>query len=280
MRKIFSFVTVLFLILNLAGCFQVSTLVKVRPDGSGTLEETVLMRKELLGQMKAMGEQMGDKDTKEKDKETPGMLSEEALRKKANELGEGVTYVSSKKVTTEKFEGYKAVYSFKDINKLKFNQNPSGSIPGSQSPAQEEDGKKESVVFKLTKGDMSRLIITMPENEPADKPGESKGKIKKDMPDDPNSEALMAQMKELFEGMKMGLEVEVMGAIVQTNATHRDGSKVILMDIDLGKLFEQKENLKKFSAQKPDTIEDAKKLMKDIPGIKVELNKEVTIEFR
>jgi len=120
----------------------------------------------------------------------------------------------------------------------------------------------------------------MPEAKQAEKFQEPKEEIKKEQMDGPNSEMMLAQMKELFGGMKISLAVEVMGAIVRTNATHREGSKITLMEMDFGKLFEHQENLKKFSAQKPDTIEDAKKMMKDIPGIKVELNKEVTIDFR
>lgn len=38
--------------------------------------------------------------------------------------------------------------------------------------------------------------------------------------------------------------------------------------------------LEKFTQAKTETIEDAKKLMKDIPGIKVDLNEEITIEFK
>jgi len=288
MRKILSFVTVFFLVLNLAGCFQSNTLVKVRPDGSGALEETFLMSKELIAQMKAMQEQMAGamadgnnmqaKKGKGKD-QAFGALNAEELKKKAKELGEGVTYVSSKKVTTDKFEGYKTIYAFKDINKLRFNQNPSGNVPGSQAAGKEADGKKEIIVFKFTKGKPSKLVIKMPEDKSVDKPEEFKGDIKKEQ--DANSEMMMmAQMKEMFGGMKISLAVEVMGSIERTNATHREGSKITLMEMDFGKLFEQQENLKKFSAQKPDTIEDAKKMMKDIPGIKVELNKEVTIDFR
>jgi len=290
MRKTLSFVTIFLLFLSLAGCFQVSTLVRVRPDGSGTIEETFLMSKELVEQMKAMEKQMAGafadgnnkqaKKNKGKDKEALSILNVDELKKKANELGEGTTYVSSKRVTTDKFEGYKAIYAFKDINKLKFNQNPGGNMPGSRDGGKEVDSKKEIIVFKLTKGNPSQLVVKMPKEKPVDKPEESKEEVKQDKIDDPNSEMVMAQMKEMFGGMKIGLAVEVMGTIVQTNATHREGSMITLMEMDFGKLFAQPEDLKKFSTVKPNTIEDAKKLMKDIPGIKVELNKEVTIDFR
>lgn len=291
MRKTLSFVTIFLLFLSLAGCFQASTLVRVKPDGSGTIEETFLMSKELVEQMKAMEKQMsgafadgnnnqGKKKSKGKDKEAFSVLNVEELKKKADELGEGTTYVSSKKVITDKYEGYKAVYAFKDINKLKLNQNPGGNMPSSQDRNKDTDSKKELIAFRLTKGNPSKLVVKMPEEKPVDKPEESKEEVKQEKIDDPNSEMVMAQMKKMFDGMKIGLAVEVMGTIVQTNATHREGSRVTLIEMDFGKLFAMPEELKKFSTQKPDTIENAKKLMKDIPGIKVELNKEVTIDFR
>ena len=39
--------------LSLSGCIQFDTVIKVKPDGSGFIEETFLMRKDFLGQMQA-----------------------------------------------------------------------------------------------------------------------------------------------------------------------------------------------------------------------------------
>ena len=44
-------VVVLFL---LAGCFQVSTVVRVNPDGSGTVVETMLLSKKMIARMNEM----------------------------------------------------------------------------------------------------------------------------------------------------------------------------------------------------------------------------------
>jgi len=35
----------------LAGCFQVSTVVRVNPDGSGTVSETMLLSKKMIARM-------------------------------------------------------------------------------------------------------------------------------------------------------------------------------------------------------------------------------------
>lgn len=288
MRKRILLVLSALLCVSLTACFQISTLVKVKPDGSGNIEETFLMSKELVKQMNAMASQMsavgeeGGKPDKKKGKKPAkdmfGVLNVEELKKKVNEMGEGVTYVSSNKVTTDTLEGYRAVYAFKDINKVKFNQNPGEKMSPGQGGGSTE--KKEFVSFQFTKGNPSRLNINMPESKTPDKPKEPEGEVKKEQPDDQNSEMMKEQMKKMFTGMKIGFDVEVIGKIVETNATHRKGGRITIMELDFEKLLEMPEELKKFSQAKPQTIEDAKQLMKDIPGIKVELNKEVTIDFK
>lgn len=290
MKKIIQSVLAFLICASLAGCFQVNTLVKVKPDGSGTIEETFLMSKELVNQINAMSKQMaamgeegskaGKKKGKKQDKDAFGVLNVAELKKKVNEMGEGVTYVSSKKITTDTLEGYKAIYAFKDINKLRFNQNPGGKMssgPAGSDKSPEE--KKEFVSFQFAAGKPSSLTIRMPESKPLDELKDSKEEVKKEQPDDPQSEMVMAQMKKMFEGMKIGFDVEIMGKIVQTNATHRKGDKITIMELDFGKLIEMPEEFKKFSRVNPKTVEEAKQLMKDVPGIKVELNKEVTIDF-
>src|SRR5689334_16533413 len=76
--------------LVLTGCINASTLIKVKPDGSGTLEQTVLMNAQAFrGMFSAMGAdgkpaQVG-----------PSTVNEAELKAAASKLGEGVTYVSS-----------------------------------------------------------------------------------------------------------------------------------------------------------------------------------------
>jgi len=46
-----------------------------------------------------------------------------------------------------------------------------------------------------------------------------------------------------------------------------------------GQLLSDTDKLEQFKKFNPDSFEEVKKLVKDFPGIKVELNKEVFIEF-
>lgn len=300
MKQIIRVGLIVLIVLCLVGCLQVNTVVKVKSDGSGTIEETFLMSKVFVQQMKAMMEGMavkmeqafkGQKEQndeqlikKPKEKQTGkpfDIFNETNLAKKASNLGEGVTYVSGEKITTDKFEGYKAIYEFKDINKLKINQNPSENVPS--GPVEKTKGsskKKEFVTFNFIKGNPSTLNIKLPTDKADIKPKSSSKNIKTTQTNDQTSEMMMAQMKMMFEGMKVAMAIEVQGSIVETNATHREGSRVTLMELDFGKLLEKPENLKKFSQSNVETIESAKKLMKDLPGIKVDLNEEVMIKFK
>ena len=81
------------------------------------------------------------------------------------------------------------------------------------------------------------------------------------------------QMKKIFQGMKIALSVTVDGKILETNAAYRDGSKITLMEVDFGKLMEMPEQLAKFSQSKPNTIEEFKALIQNMPGMKSIFNR-------
>ena len=278
------------ILLSLVGCLQVNTLVKVKPDGTGTIEETFLMSKEIVEFMKGMADQMmglteqqEGQSARKPDAQAEGgfdIFDEAKLKKEALKRGQGVTYVTGKRITTDKFEGYTAIYSFTDINQLRLNQNPSESVPSDPRANNKGSQKqKEFVTFHLTKGYPSTLIVRMPVDQGANEPTISKEEKPVEM-DNQQSEMMMAQMKQMFEGMKITMAIEVQGSIVQTNATHREGSKITMMQLDFGKLLQMPEQLNRFSQMKPESLEAAKKLMKDLPGIKVDLNKEVIIKFK
>lgn len=297
MKRVVGFLGMALAIVYLTGCVQTDTLVRVKPDGSGTVEETFLMSKEFIQEMQAMMEQLMDRmatddSAAEKMKKGFEVLDENDLKKKAYNMGTGVSYVSSKKLTTNWGEGYHAIYAFADINELKINENPGENIPEGPIPASpESEDSEEYIRFRFTKGSPATLIIRTPEAKTNEKvePSEEPDTIENDeaeVPDDPEesdeAEAAMKmeQMKTMFKEMKIKTAVEVEGSIVSTNAAHREGSKIILMEIDFSRLLKNPEKLSELSRSEPGTIEEAKSLLKDVPGMKIELNKEVKIQFK
>ncbi|MCK7522007.1 MAG: hypothetical protein MZV64_32170 [Ignavibacteriales bacterium] len=95
----------------------------------------------------------------------------------------------------------------------------------------------------------------------------------------PPDSADVEKMIKVMKDMRAKIEIKIDGKITNTNATHVDGNTITLFDIDFGKLISDADKLEQFKKFNPDSFEEVKKLVKDIPGIKVELNKEVFIEF-
>lgn len=284
MKKYLIPLLILIVLTPIAGCIQVDTLIKVNPDGSGVIEETFLMNKAFVQQIKAMMQQMTEGQQGEESQKNPesfDIFDEKKLAVRASELGEGVTYLSGSKIVTDDYEGYRAIYAFKDIQKLRINQNPGEKVPsGPQQGGSEQEVKKEYITFIHTKGKPAELIIKLP----ADKTKKKSDNVLEDDTTTPTnnqrSEEMMAQMKQLFEGMKIAFAVEVNGTILETNATHREGSRVTLMELDFGKLIDIAEQFKKFSQAQQKTLEETKQFFKDVPGIKVDLNNEIRIKFQ
>jgi hypothetical protein len=256
-------------------CIQMESRILVKPDGSGTVEERFLMRKEFVHAMQEMGkaaEAAGEK----KDEPSPTSLyDEEKLKAKAAEMGEGVTFVAGRKIELEKYEGYTVTYAFKDINTLRINQNPHENTAGvsgevSQLPA------KEYMTFDFKPGHPCLLTLKSPQKE-APTPTEERPSGSEE---EPVAEEMPPEVKELFEGMRMAMLLEIQGSIVETNATHVDGTRITLMELDFGKLLEDPKALKVLIEAQKKSLESAKEVIKDLPGIKVDLNKEVLVKFQ
>ena len=259
-----------------SGCLASTTVINVKPDGTGTVEQTTTMTAEAVKQLKEMmsafAEKMSDGAVQAKEEE---LFSEAQVQAAAGKMGPGVRFVSSAKINTADAEGIKAIYAFDDINTLRIDQKPNAPIEGASSPAGSK--KPEEVTFRLAKQANGNSVLTIdfptdPEKEPkADKsPGE---KPKGDVP--PQA---LEMMKQMFKGLRVEIITQVVGQLVKTNSPHVEGNKVTLLAIDFEKILENEAVLKQI--QDPQSIEEAKALLKKIPGIKVNLEKEVTIEFR
>lgn len=276
MRTLLSVVMIAACTLFMAGCLQVQTVVKVKPDGSGTIEERTVMKGQMAMMMMAMS-QMDDEQGDTKKKKKSGLFSEEEMNKRATEMGEGVTFVSGKEIKVDDGQGYEAVFAFKDISKLKLSESPDVNPMGSSSGEKNEEEKKEKkyVTFAFTKGSPATLTVYMP---PREKKEKSKKVEKKE--DDQDMKAGMAMARAMFKDLKFSSVIQVQGSIVETDATFRDGSTVTLFDVDFDKLMSDETLMSKAMENEDLSDEEAKELMKKYPGIKIETNKVTKIRFR
>jgi hypothetical protein len=263
----------------LTGCISSYTLVKVNPTGAGTVEQTTLISPMMVGMMSGMAQSMaGEEGKKAKPSSVADLFKEEDLRKAADSMGQGVRFVSSKPVKADGREGVTATYAFDDITKLSVSQGmkaPGGN--GSSAKVSNES----PIVFGLTpsSGGAKVLTITMPEGKKdatAKKPAKPEGTPDmKDMP----PEAL-AMMKGMFQGAKVAIDVEV-PQLIKSNSPHVTGSKVTLMEVDLGALMEDPTKLQKMQdLGSGASFEEARKVLGDVKGVKLPASRVTTIEFK
>ena len=262
------FVTIFF-----SGCLQVKTTVNLNNDGSGTIEEIVVMKSEVINMMKEFA--MSFDSTKS---EEFNMFNESELTEKASNFGEGVKYLSGEKIIVDGYEGFKAVYSFKDINKIKLNPSPEDKIPfGDDLSEVEEETVDDLLKFNFTKGNPSTLVIDFP--KPQMKDEISTDSAYTPIEDSTFTEDAEQKMMEMFDGMKMALYLNIKDGIDETDASFVDSSKVTLMEIDFSEIIKNKEVFKRFQGAKPETMEEFKEVVGDLEGIKIEFKEQVTIKF-
>lgn len=265
----------------LTGCISSYTLVKVNPTGAGTVEQTTLISPMMVGMMSGMAQSMGGEEGKKaKPATVADLFKEDELRKAADSMGEGVRFVSSKAAKADGREGVTAVYAFDDVTKLSVSQGM--KAPGGNGSSAKVS-KESPIVFGLTPGagGSKVLSITMPEGKKdaaaTKKPAKPEGTPDmKDMP----PEAL-AMMKGMFQGAKVGIDVEVAGQLIKSNSPHVAGSRVTLMEVDLGALLEDPTKLEQMqSLGSGASFEEARKVLGDVKGVKLPASRITTIEFR
>jgi hypothetical protein len=252
----------------LTGCINSGTLIKVKADGSGTVEQTLLMNAAALKGL------MAGIDPKGEMQKTP--FSEAQLKQAAEKLGKGVRFVSSTPMSEGGFEGVKAIYAFDDINQVRVDQDP--NVAGSSTGQMSNADNSNPVTFKHTRqGGSSLLTVTFNEKATAGTAPSTPAPTAPEAPDP----AMMQMIKSMFQGFKVAIDLEVDGQIVKTNADHVTGSRVTLLEIDMAALLEDEAKLRAIQPKlKPGaSIADVKPYLKDVKGVKIN-DAVVTVEYR
>ena len=273
MKKLKSLLIFIFLQFVLAGCLQVETNIQVNKDGSGTINEKVLFSKTFVNMIKEFAQSFDDSTST--DSEGFSIFKEEEIKADAKDYGEDVKYVSHKLISDEKWEGYQAIYSFDDISKVKITPDPDSKVAigdeGSEIPPEED-----YYFFKFVKGDTPELIIDRPEIQLSSETGEENATEESEQ----NGEEMGEEFLKMMEGMSISVAVEVDGKIINTNANYAEGSKVTLFEMDLGEMMKNKEAFKEFKNKEPKNIDEMKEYLEKFPGMKIEVEKPVSIKFK
>jgi hypothetical protein len=261
----------------LAGCINSTTVINVKPDGSGTIEQTTTMNAQAAAQMQQMTGAFGQGGAAKKG----GFFNEQDLRAAAPKMGEGVTFVSATPIKTAEAEGARAVYAFTDIAKLRLDQKPAtpggagamGGVPGGSAP--------EDILFRFVKtpAGTSKVTVVFPEAkvDQARKNAQAQ-QAQPGKAADPMQAAALAMMKQMMNGLKISIVLQPVGRIVKTNSLFVQGQQVTLLEMDLGQMMADESTLQKL--QGAASLEDMKTMLKGVKGVKLNPDREVAVEFR
>ncbi|WP_337866721.1 hypothetical protein [Ignavibacterium sp.] len=251
------------------GCLQVDTKVFVNKDGSGIIEENVLIKNEVLEMMKQFV--MAFDSTKA---EEFNFFQEEELISKASQYGEGVTFLSSEKLKSENFEGVRARYSFQDISKVNLSLVADDQLPALTEESAPKD-ESELLKFVLDKTSaQTNLKIFLPSMK-----NEQNEDIAEEDVDDSTSNENFEKVKEIFADMKVSLRIIPSENIKQTNADFVDDNQVTLIEMNLNSLINNPDLFKDLSGNKIKSLDEFRKAVKDLEGFKIESKNEIKISF-
>jgi len=252
------------------GCIQIETTLFINKDGSGTINERVVMSKAFVNMLKEFALSFQDSTSKEEFT----LFKDDEIIDDAKNYGADVNYVSHNFISDENWEGYTAIYSFNDVSKIKISPDPDDKVEVGMGD--EETGQaKEFYYFSFIQGDIAELIIDRPEIE-KDK-GESEG-IEQDETEEINDE-IGDEFLEMMDGMSIKIKVGVDGNIVNTNASYVDGSEVTLFQMDFSEMMKDKDNFKEFTNKEPKNLDEMKEFLEKFPSMKIEIEKPIKIKF-
>lgn len=311
MNKLFMWLLMAVSAIGFAGCIEVETEVMVNPDGTGTITVVTGMSSQMVDMMKGMMSGMGGEEGEEEEAPSFEETQRAEYAKNAQQFGEDVELTDFSTETKEGKMYFTAVYSFKDINKIKLAS--SAGIPEQGAAGEEEP---QQFTFKFNKlEDKSVLSVTVPRNESlvekgcqgceggceeCSKPCEGcekgckgckKGETEEAEEaeeDDAETKQMEAMMKQMLGDMKISMRLVCGSEIIKTNATWREDNKITLLEMDFGSLLKDDTCMKKLTEIQKKYPEPPKdpaamaQIMKDagIEGLKIELNKLVEIEFK
>jgi len=252
--------------ISCAGCFDMTTVLKVDGAGSGTITHRMLLTTQAINQLRQLSALGGGRGS------TFDPLSEAQARTMASVIGEGVTLVSSTPVTMPTGQGRESVYAFTDINKLKVStQPPAPEGVKVQASGLSTDG--ETVTFSLTReaNGNALLHINVPEPTWLDSLGPKPGGPAAPPP------SQLAMIKSLLAGAHVLLAVEPAGALIRSSSPYVDGSRVTLLEVDLDQMLKDDTLLARLQAAT--TQDERKAIIKDATGLKINFDREITMEF-
>jgi hypothetical protein len=247
----------------LAGCFQSSTVIHVKADGSGTIEQRMLLTETAKDQLRTLAILGGGNP------DSTDLTSESQAKALAASIGQGVTYVSSTPITVEKSQGRDSLYAFSDITQVRVSEQP--ALPGGLKLPASVGGDSNPISFAIDRTPDGNVVLRIIVPRPAIFPTGPNGE-----PQPPSLDQITL-VKQLLAGARLTVAIEPGGRLVQTSSPFVDGNRVTLVDVDIDRAAADPDLAKKL--QTGTTQPEIKAALNSIPGLKITLDPEITIEF-
>jgi hypothetical protein len=181
-------------------------------------------------------------------------------------IGPGVTYVTSEPITSPLGQGRVTTYAFTDVSTLQISTQP--AAPGGLTiRTQGFSTEPEKITFSLTRNPDGHALLQINVPEP-----NFLGALAS-----PNATAQIGMIKTALAGARVLLMVEPAGTVVRSSSPYIEGSRVTLLEFDLDEVLKDQTLLPRL--QKAATEDEAKAIIKDAPGLKINLDRAITIEF-
>jgi hypothetical protein len=227
----------------------------------------MLVTKQALAQLRNFGALGGGRGGAALD-----LTSEEQARALVDSLGPGVAYISSTPIDNGLSQGRQTTYAFTDVGQIRISQQP--QTGGLSVRTQDFNPAAGDITCSMTHEANGNAVmhINLPELNLSGANlggGATAG--------NPALAQQLAMVRALLAGARVSIGVEPAGQLVKTNSPFVDGSRVTLLEVDLDKVLGNEAVLT--ALQSATTSDQMKAALKDVPGLKMVMDREVTIEF-
>jgi hypothetical protein len=246
-------------------CFQMTTVLRVSGDGSGTITHRMVYSNQALAQLRQFAMFAGRGGGNGGGAAPFDPLSEQQARDMAASIGPDVSYVSSTQITEPAGQGRESIYAFADVSTLRISTQP--VAPANLPINAPQLSSTESITFSITREPTGNamLHIFVPDPNFLSALGT------------PAAQQQIGMVKAMLAGAKLLLMAEPAGTVAHSSSPYVDGNRVTLLEIDLDQMLKDETLLPRLAAAK--TQDEAKAIVQGAQGLKLNLDRDITIEF-
>ena len=259
---------------GMTGCFTSDVLVTIRPDGTGTVEQTVSFRPSSMVEFQRLASPDLAANPLDPTSAARELRTEMDKWAETMRIGRNLRLRSSESATTGETTERRLSFDIDDVSALELNLVP--EIPGVSGfyvvAAKDGQGSTRltTALEPLADG-LERFTFRFPNfaMDPSAEPPASWAT---------GSDAEMASFKNLMRGARITLAVESVAPIVRTNSPFRQENRVTLVDADIAQaLFSKQIGM---LATTPSTFDQLLTQFGGLPGVTLADARAITIDVQ